>query len=641
MHSCIRYTLAISCTLFALTHITADDIRTWTDNTGQYTIEAKFIGLEGNKVILEKADGSRIQIELIKLKPEDRTEAMKANTRKMTENPFKNAGDNPFKNANTKPNNRNAKTSTEPDPNTPNATMVDWTAAKQLSVFGSDWKPPSIKLPENKLDWQPRPVSFSSKDFWDKPTGVVTSGKRAVIVSAQDKPSNTDASRSTIHYCDLEKGNVLKSFSATGKFTPLAMSLDGSLVIARQDVFGHDKSNILELWKVSDTEFTRLQRWEGAPSNTQHGKDVQGAAFLSDGKTFLTWINGGLLTWWNVSEVKPLQTLQLESNTFPSITSDLKYIVGRSTNDVVLLDALSGDTLSIKPMPQERHLRYAISPDGKQLAGLSTNKVEVFDMQTMQLVTTIAAHGFGHESACFWATPKALLAGHPLSYIVPDLNVNAWSYDGIEKMTVLGDHVLALFSGRGNSGSTLIPLKLPHPSAQQMIDQAKNDPNFFILKPGSTVRVDASKITDPGIQQEAIEALSAKLKQVGMSVGSGNLTLIATLEKSTDHEVAYHDFPRVGFGREKTHKVPGWTYQLKLVADGRTHWTTGAGNHPPPIIHLKKDETIEEHLKQYGLPSAEFFKNVELPKYVARAQTDQPGGSISLRRSQVTPNGIR
>ncbi len=237
MHSFIRFTLAISFTFVALSHITADDIRTWTDNTGQYTIEAKFIGLEGNKVILEKADGSRIQIELIKLKPEDRTEAMKANTRKMTENPFKNAGDNPFKNANTKPNSRSNKTSTEPDPNAPNTSTVDWTAAKQLSVFGSDWKPPSIKLPDNKLDWQPRPVSFSSKDFWDKPTGVVTSGKRAVVVSAQDKPGNTDASRSTIHYCDLEKGTVLKSFSATGKFTPLAMSLDGSLVIARQDVF--------------------------------------------------------------------------------------------------------------------------------------------------------------------------------------------------------------------------------------------------------------------------------------------------------------------------------------------------------------------------------------------------------------------
>jgi len=77
------------------------------------------------------------------------------------------------------------------------------------------------------------------------------------------------------------------------------------------------------------------------------------------------------------------------------------------------------------------------------------------------------------------------------------------------------------------------------------------------------------------------------------------------------------------------------------VADGKTHWITGAGNHPPPLIHLKQDETIEEHLKQYGKPGADFFQHVQLPKYVARAQTDQQTGSQSLRQSQVTAQGIR
>jgi len=638
-----RLILTLLASLLCLTLITADDLRTWSDATGKYTIEAKFIGLEGGKVVLEKADGSRIQIEMSKLKPEDRIEAVKLNGKKMmgdANNPFKDAG----KTTGTARNNRKtgSKTTPETDANAPVLTPIDWAGAKQLSIFGSDWKEQNTIPVDLKLDWQPRPVAIPSTDFWDKPTGLVASAaaKRAIVVSGFDKPGNNDGATSTIHVCDLEKGFVVKSFPVSGKFTPLAISPDGTQVIARQDIFGHDKSNVLELWKITDTDLIRQHRWEAVREDNNHGKDVHGAAFLSDGKTFLTWLSGGKLTWWNADSLKPIQSLQLQANTSPALSPDQKFIVGKSNTDLVMLDANTGETLAVKPIGHGGHGRFAISPDGKHLAVQNAGKVEIYDLPTASLVTSIGASGFGHESPLCWTSPTTLMGGHPLSYLAPEMNVNVWAYDGADKAAFLADYTLMIAGSHGGKGSTLVPARLPHAPAVQLLEQARSDPNFFVLKPGTSVKIDAGGISDATVQKEAIEALTRKLEEMGFKVGSGNVTFVAGMAKAKDHEVAYHSFG-AGFGREKTYTVPGLAYTLKIVADGRTHWSTGGGNHPPHFLQLKRDETIETHLKQYGTPNANFFKNVELPRYVARAPSDQPQGSMSLKRSQVTSNGIR
>jgi hypothetical protein len=48
------------------------DMRTWTDITGKFKIEAQFAGLTSGKVKLKKADGTVINVEASKLCDEDR-----------------------------------------------------------------------------------------------------------------------------------------------------------------------------------------------------------------------------------------------------------------------------------------------------------------------------------------------------------------------------------------------------------------------------------------------------------------------------------------------------------------------------------------------------------------------------------------
>ncbi len=47
-------------------------LRTWTDATGKFTVEAKFVGLDGDALTLERKDGKQVTLPLSRLSPADR-----------------------------------------------------------------------------------------------------------------------------------------------------------------------------------------------------------------------------------------------------------------------------------------------------------------------------------------------------------------------------------------------------------------------------------------------------------------------------------------------------------------------------------------------------------------------------------------
>src|SRR5947209_900638 len=73
---------------------TAAEMRTWTDSTGQFKIQARFVASELGKVTLAKEDGSELEIDLKKLSAAD--QAYVAEQAKAGANPFKPAASDPF-----------------------------------------------------------------------------------------------------------------------------------------------------------------------------------------------------------------------------------------------------------------------------------------------------------------------------------------------------------------------------------------------------------------------------------------------------------------------------------------------------------------------------------------------------------------
>src|SRR5437899_271790 len=78
-------TVFVLLSTFALA--SAADVRTWSDASGKFSLQAKFVSSKDGKVTLEKPDGSHFEIELAKLSPADQKYV--AEQVKGEDNPFK------------------------------------------------------------------------------------------------------------------------------------------------------------------------------------------------------------------------------------------------------------------------------------------------------------------------------------------------------------------------------------------------------------------------------------------------------------------------------------------------------------------------------------------------------------------------
>jgi len=56
----------------------AETLPTWTDTTGKFSIVAEFVGIDSDKVVLKKSDGTEVRVPLLKLSSNSRVRARKA-----------------------------------------------------------------------------------------------------------------------------------------------------------------------------------------------------------------------------------------------------------------------------------------------------------------------------------------------------------------------------------------------------------------------------------------------------------------------------------------------------------------------------------------------------------------------------------
>ena len=67
----------------------SEEFRTWTDDTGSFTLEAKYVGDEGETIrLLRRTDGKIITVPLSRLSEADRKFVERARKARSLDNPF-------------------------------------------------------------------------------------------------------------------------------------------------------------------------------------------------------------------------------------------------------------------------------------------------------------------------------------------------------------------------------------------------------------------------------------------------------------------------------------------------------------------------------------------------------------------------
>ena len=595
----------------------AEEVRTWTDNTGKFKVTAKFVEVSDGKVTLEREDGSRVSIPLEKLSEADRK--IVAEIQANEQNPFQ-AVPPPKKAARKKPSaQKPVEDQDESGPDSSDVIKPRWAGVRQvLPAPTNDKWSLSFEVPKDSPPRLGRPIAFPGKrDFFEHVKSLVINPvcRRAALGYILDK------GETRVVVCDLDKGEVLAKAKTTAKMSPLALNDTGTEVLMCRAEFGHGSQDRLETWSVTPTGITKVLQW--IPHDDQKGgdRDVKWARYVGDGK-LVTASGGGKLVLWDAATAKPLYWLKIQGACRPALSPDRKYVAFTTDKEIGVLDLAAGEVVALQATPNQR-LNFpvlAFTPKGTRLACGAFDRVYVWDVATGALYREIPLAGakifLGENLIC--PSEEHVLVGNKLLVDI-ESQARLWTYEGYENVAMLDG--VCWFEVIANESGALVPSVLPHPGALETIQKAIESPDFFVLKPGATVTVNVSALPDPAEREKAAAALIKKLQANGCQVGDkGVVELVATAEAGRRREVAFHSFGRPG---TRTYMVQEFTSRVKVVYQGQTAWEV-ATTSVPGFFHLKEGETLEEHLKQSEHPNYEWFSHVELPKVVQKPSSGVP-----------------
>jgi hypothetical protein len=215
--------------------------------------------------------------------------------------------------------------------------------------------------------------------------------------------------------------------------------------------------------------------------------------------------------------------------------------------------------------------------------------------------------------------------------------VKLWTYDGHEQVTVAGGWT---FFGTmdGQKSGALLPIKLPHSAATDLLTKALTDPTLFILRAGTKVKLDVSGIADAAQRENAQKGLTARLKTIDCTPDpNGTITLAASVEGPKEKTLSLRN--------SGDYKVQEYITRVKFLYDGKVVWETSSSNVPGgPVIffNLEDGENIGSWLKKREKPDYAMFDRVELPKFLQKpSAAGGATGSLTLGTSRVTVAGIR
>jgi len=636
-----RMRVAIACLglIFVLSQVaTGQESRTWSDSTGKFKIEGKLLGVEGGKARLERSNGSVVQIPVTKLSAADQKyikELDEANPfEAVEENPFKpdNSGSSAASSRPSPPESGSARGSSSGEPR---KVKVDWSQSETLALAPSSdtWKFATPIKGGERTELKNRAIPVPPKsNFFEGARGLVTnaSGQRALVGYTLDEPKPEGITR--IVLADLVKGKTLVTTTVPGKMAPIALNDGGFQVLMRKEEFGFGNQDRLELWNLTPAGITKVLEWTPYDDVKGGERDVKWAAFLDDDR--LATLGGdGRLAIWNAETATPLFHIQIDGGCIPALSPDRKFIAFSTGKQVGVFDIAAKEVAALQATSHTPWPRLCFSPDASRLACMAHGKLFVWNFADGSLYREIPLTGINvHGNELIWPHEKYLLIGKSSLFDIEN-QVRLWTYRGHELAESLGGQVAFLVNQGQDRPGALVIAPVPAAGFHQALEKAMQQPDFFVLKEGTTVKLNVDALPDAAEREKARDTLTKKLKERGFKVGpEGMIELVASTEAGKEQDISYHGF---GVNPWKTYKVREYLTRLAFVYQGKNTWQT-QGSSVPGFISLKEGETIDQVLRRSERPNYNFFEHVEMPKVLMK-----PMGPDGLGASQVSVSGVQ
>lgn len=614
----------------------AQEMRTWTDATGKFKIQAKFVKEAAGSVTLLQADDEELEIELKNLSTAD--QKVVADLKKAAaNNPFKTKGTDPFKpkgkGTSTTPSTP-ADTPVGTDPTEPLKVEVDWKSVTPtiLTPESDEWKA-EITPVEPVFKGRVKPIALPPKsNFFEGLKGMAVNpvAKKAVVTFNIDQPKPTGTTR--IVMCDLETGKAGTVAAHPSQMVPLSLHDDGKRILMRRADWGFGNSNRVEIWTLKGSKVVRHLEFEPYAVLKGWDTDVAWGSFLDD-ERFITCGSKGRVAIWKIENAELLGYFQTSGGSVPALSPDRKHLAFSDGDHVVIYDLAGEKVLYRKQLPAKLfNPRFEFSPSGKYIGCVAQDRALCWDASNGELRAEVPANGANIQGFIDFVHDDFLMAG---SRIVIDLEnkLLLWTYNGGGHLQTVGGMTFYAATD-GSKPGALIAAQLPHAAALDIQKKTLTDPNLFVFKSGTTVKLDVNGITDAAARDQVTNSLTKKLTEAGCTVGAnGTIDLVAAVSGPTTKEISF-----IAAG---DYKMQEYVTSLKFVYQGKVAWQT-SGSNVPGGISRKPGESIEGILRSMEKPQYQWFDRIALPKFLQKPSTGTGPQSIhTIGASELTTTGIR
>ncbi len=636
----VKYYLIGIVFLFGLMEgLHSEEVRTWKDVSGKFSIQAEFVSKEGDKVVLKRDNGKTLSILISKLSPEDQKYLAE-----MAENPFSAAE------AETNKNISSNKKSTLGDSSS-NNTIDDSDEIQGGSRTGEqklssgeqvDWSvtPDIVELsaPPTQSVMIPIPNDEQFKKSFVFPNERLFIGNnqsnRAVFCF---RNGNTLTGNDFLVTSDL-KTKESRIWEFPFQITGCDLSPDGNKFLCIQERKpkngGFNKKEVLCVFDISGETPVIAKRFMPYLPNTKDSRstrfqntEFQNAAWADDSHIFTE--QRGQIVYWDLDAMQSKYSFSALWSTF-AFSPNRKLFTISQKNRIEIRETSSGKLLGVLPLSNQLLLRSAFSPSGTLLAVSDKDSLQVYEMLSGKILFDIAIDNRIPSTKIIWTSEKTLLLGNVLYDLEKGLPLCSYQ-PLIESITKYhaGQVWTIIRHGLGDNRETgLVGYTLPHPEAEQFLAELNMEESFAV-HPGSTIRL-TMELNDFADEEETHQILIARLKEKNIEVkDNADIELVVRYEDTQKEEtISYSPDRGLGIPRPSLLGSRGEMGRISLKIflqsveyrlNGKVLWGCRVPTTGPQAITYNPSKTIEDTIREFNKPNPDFIKIVPLPNYISKS----------------------
>lgn len=614
----------------------AAETRTWSNNSGQFSIEASLLQRNDTHVQLGTADGRKIAVRIDQLSDGDRAYLKSLETLATPDNAPTVPAKPPVP----------VVVATPPGPELVQRDANAATAADGTPLPASD---EAMELPDDTpphaLAVDPavdaKPLAYGSLkvapcDAYDKISQpyVVDAATGLVALSiGRHKIDEPEKAHGRVFLGRLPQGkvDVVLDVSEGASLLDFEPTSGRALVIS-----GFDHSmrggNLVLFDGLAAGKMVPLFRRQLPGMDKPGAKPQVKWARLLSAEHAACVVDSDLFVW-NLRTAKLFYRIdKMDSSHFPALSPNRRYMAIPRSGGAVVLDVVDGSPKGFIGLGTTLSPGVAFDSGGRRVALTADNQLLIWDCVEGRATceATLPAHLGGKLLG--WVAPDSLLTG--LGRLIrTDLEMTAWCYSisgSAEAMALPGGVLLA----KKIQSCEILSLPIPHEAAEKAGRELQRGGDALMLvRPGAKVALDAA-VAGNIDRKEVISALREAVERTGWQiVDRAETTVIAQIGQGEKEQLSYQ-MRNMGESRDsartETATITPFTAEIQIRRGGDVLWTRKTQNRVPPFLFFKGDQTLQDAVKEFERPNTSFFARLTIPPRIPRSEIADGLGFSSL-----------